>query len=82
MEPFGWLLINGVWIGWRVELVKPRVECDALCCDFFELLVDVTGGDIGATLCSGLELPFDSSPGNEEGGVGGKPKSKEKVKGQ
>lgn len=45
-----------------------------LYCDFFELLVEVTGGDIGAALCSGLELPFDSSPGNDEGGVGGRPK--------
>lgn len=53
------------------------MECDALLyCDFFELLVEVTGGDIGAVLCSGLELPFDSSPGNDEGGVGGKPKPK------
>lgn len=53
------------------------MECDALLyCDFFELLVEVTGGDMGAALCSGLELPFDSSPGNDEGGVGGKPKSK------
>lgn len=56
--------------------MKPRVECVALYCDFFELLVDVTGGDIGAAVCSGLELHFDSSPGNDEGGVGGKPKSK------
>lgn len=52
------------------------MECDALYCAFFELLDEVTGGDIGAALCSGLELPFDSSPGDDEGGVGGKPKSR------
>lgn len=54
------------------------MECVALLyCDFFELLVEVTGGDIEAALCSGLELPLDSSPGEDEGGVGGKPKSRE-----
>ena len=26
--------------------------------------------------CSGLELPFDSSLSDDEGGVGGRPKSK------
>lgn len=34
----------------------------------------MTGGDIGVALCSGLELPLDSSL-IEAGGVGGKPKS-------
>lgn len=62
-------------MGWRLELEYPRVECDAFC-DFFELLVVVeVTGDV-ALLCSGLEFPFDSSPSDDEGGVGGKPKSK------
>ena len=47
-----------------------------LFCDFFELLeVEVTVEE--ALLCSGLEFPFDSSPGDEDGGVGGRLKSEE-----
>lgn len=62
-------------MGWRVELEYPREAF----CDFFELLeVEVT--DEVALLCSGLELPFDSSPGDDEGGVGGRPKSKISLK--
>lgn len=30
-------------------------------------------------LCSGLEFPFDSSPSDDSGGVGGNPKSVEKI---
>jgi hypothetical protein len=61
-----------------VELEYPRVACAALC-DFFELLVvEVTAGEL--LLCSGLELPLFSSLGEvDEGGVGGKPKSKKKI---
>lgn len=36
--------------------------------------MEVTDED--ALPCSGLELPLDSSPGDDEGGVGGRPKSK------
>lgn len=50
------------------------MECELLCDDFFELEL-VTDGDNGAP-CSGLELPFDSSHDNNEGGVGGKPNPK------
>lgn len=59
-----------------MELEYPRVECEAFC-DFFELLeveVTVTVGAVTLLLCSGLEFPFDSSPIDDEGGVGGKPK--------
>ena len=65
-----------------MELEYPRVECDALC-DFFELLeVEVIAGVallllLLLLLCSGLEFPFVSSPSDDRGGVGGKPKSEE-----
>lgn len=52
------------------------MECDALLyCDFFELLVVVTCGDIGSALWSELKSPLISSLDDEEGGVGGKSKS-------
>lgn len=52
-----------------------------LLCDFFELL-DVEVTDEVALLCSGLEFPFDSSPGDDDGGVGGRPKSTAREKGE
>lgn len=36
-------------------------------------MICVDGGDIGDKWCSGLWLPSESSLGNDEGGVGGKP---------
>jgi hypothetical protein len=52
------------------------VECEALLyCDFFELLVVVTCGDMESALWSELKSPLISSLDDEEGGVGGKSKS-------